>query len=450
MPIMSRTPREDAMAAELKLVRTPAEEALVARLPQAGAGGPAPVVALRDIAREALTRRGLPNRRVEAWKYTDLRALMPEAAPLAQKPDAAHAAKVLAQAGALGGLGLATVTVVNGHVTGDLPAMPAGVTLTTLADAMAASHPLLAKLGAIEAVRANAAYALNSAFLRDGLVLHVAADAQTDAPLHVAFVNDADAPFATAPRILVVLEEGALFTLVESHRGKAGLAYQANTVTECVLGARASLTNVRLNAEGDKALALSTLTAVIGKEATLITVNVANGAAASRHQVYLEYAGEHAIANLNGVTMLGGARHADTTLHVDHAVAHGASRELYKTVVTGEATGVFQGKIVVRQRAQKTDGRMMSAALLLSEGATMNNKPELEIFADDVQCAHGATCGALDEDLLFYLMARGLPRAEAEALMIESFLGEAIEAVEHEELRAALAGQIAGWLARRD
>lgn len=450
MPIMSRTPREDVMAAELKLVRTQAEEALVARLPQAGADAPAPVAALRDIAREALTRRGLPNRRVEAWKYTDLRALMPEAAPLAEKLDAAGVAKALAQPGALDALDLATVTVVNGHVTGSLPVMPAGVTLTTLADAMAGADPLLAKLGAIEAVRANASYALNSAFLRDGLVLHVSRGTKAEAPLHVAFVNDGDAPFATAARILVVLEEGASFTLVESHRGADGLAYQANTVMETVLGKDANFINVRLNAEGNRALALSTLTAVLGQQANLTTVNVVNGAAASRHQVYLEYAGEHALANLNGVTMLGGSRHADTTLHVDHAVANGASRELFKTVVTGEATGVFQGKIVVRQRAQKTDGRMMSAALLLSEGATMNNKPELEIFADDVQCAHGATCGALDEDLLFYLMARGLPREEAEALLIESFLGEAIEAVEHEELRTALAGQIAGWLARRD
>ena len=134
------------------------------------------------------------------------------------------------------------------------------------------------------------------------------------------------------------------------------------------------------------------------------------GAAASRHQVFLTFAGEHSKAHVNGATMLKGSQHADTTLVVDHAVPHCESRELFKTVIDGEATGVFQGKIIVRPHAQKTDGRMMSAALLLSEGGAMNNKPELEIFADDVQCAHGATCGELDEDLLFYLMARGLPQ----------------------------------------
>jgi Fe-S cluster assembly protein SufD len=130
-------------------------------------------------------------------------------------------------------------------------------------------------------------------------------------------------------------------------------------------------------------------------------------------------------------------------------VPHGTSRELFKTVADDEATGVFQGKIIVRPHAQKTDGRMMSAALLLSEGAAMNNKPELEIFADDVQCGHGATSGALDEDLLFYLMARGLPKAEAESLLVQAFLGEAIEAVEHEGVREALVRVIEGWLQAR-
>jgi Fe-S cluster assembly protein SufD len=147
--------------------------------------------------------------------------------------------------------------------------------------------------------------------------------------------------------------------------------------------------------------------------------------------------------------MLNGRQHADSTLLIDHAAPHGESRELFKTAIDGDATGVFQGKIIVQPHAQKTDGRMMSSALLLSEGGTMNNKPELEIFADDVQCGHGATCGQLDEDLLFYLMARGLPRPEAENLMVQAFLGEALEAVEHEGAREALLEMVASWLKGR-
>jgi len=139
----------------------------------------------------------------------------------------------------------------------------------------------------------------------------------------------------------------------------------------------------------------------------------------------------------------------DTTLVVDHQAPGCESRELFRAVVDGEGTGVFQGKIVVRQAAQKTDGRMASNAILLSDDATMNNKPELEIFADDVQCAHGATCGALDDDLLFYLQARGLPRAEAEAIMVQAFLGEVLEMVSDEAVRDKLNGLVADWLAAR-
>ena len=147
--------------------------------------------------------------------------------------------------------------------------------------------------------------------------------------------------------------------------------------------------------------------------------------------------------------MIKAGQHADLTLIVEHAAPHCESRELFKTAIDGDATGVFQGKIIVPHHAQKTDGRMMSAALLLSEGGTMNNKPELEIFADDVQCAHGATCGQLDDELLFYLMARGLPRKEAESLLVQAFLGEAVEFVENEAARDALIAIVEAWLKAR-
>ena len=169
----------------------------------------------------------------------------------------------------------------------------------------------------------------------------------------------------------------------------------------------------------------------------------------SRHQVFLDFAGEPVARAHQRHDDDQGRQHADTTLVVDHAGLHCKSRELFKTVIDGEATGVFQGKIIVEPHAQKTDGRMMSAALLLSEGGAMNNKPELEIFADDVQCAHGATCGDLDEDLLFYLMARGLPKAEAESLLVQAFLGEALEIVENEAAREALIAIVENWLKGR-
>ncbi|MCA3668045.1 MAG: SufD family Fe-S cluster assembly protein, partial [Methylobacterium sp.] len=176
---------------------------------------------------------------------------------------------------------------------------------------------------------------------------------------------------------------------------------------------------------------------------------VSLGGEVCRHQVFVTYQGENAKAAIRGATMLKGNQHHDSTLVVDHAVPHGESRELFRTVVDGSAHGVFQGKIIVRPHAQKTDGQMASNALLLSDDAGMSNKPELEIFADDVVCAHGATCGSLDENQLFYLQARGLPRRIAEALLVEAFLGEVIDTVSEESLREMLAGLVSDWMQAR-
>jgi len=441
------------MAAELKIIRTPAEQALIERFPavKASLPGRGEIVRLRDAAFDLLAKRGLPHRRVEEWKYTDLRALMREAAPLAGKPTAEAAAVALSSAGAFADAGVTRISFLNGHFAPEASdhEVPDGVEVVGLPQALASGHPLLKELGGIEPARDNAAYAINTAFMNDGAVVRVAAGTELAQPLHLRFVNSGAEAFSTATRVLVVVEEGASVVLIESHEGSDGAAHQLNDVVEIVAGDRANLRHIRLNAEGPQVLALSTLTAKLGAHVSFDTLNVVTGAAVSRHQVFLTFAGEHSKANVNGATMLNGSQHADTTLLVDHAVPHCESRELFKTAVDGEATGVFQGKIIVRRAAQKTDGRMMSRAVLLSEGGTMMNKPELEIFADDVQCGHGATCGELDESLLFYLMARGLPRPEAETLLLQAFLGEAVEVVEHEGARDALVGVLEAWLEAR-
>ncbi|HEX2724533.1 MAG TPA: Fe-S cluster assembly protein SufD [Beijerinckiaceae bacterium] len=442
------------MAAELKLVRTAAEETLVARFPAAKASlpGDAAVLDLREVAFELLARRGLPHRRVEEWKYTDLRGLMREAAPLAANPTSADVAAALNGAKAFSAVEAVRVTLVNGHFApelSDLERLPDGIEVIPFAAALASGHPLARQANPVESARDNAAYALNTAFMNDGAIIRVASGTVATSPIHLRFLNKATSAFATASRVLVIVEDRASVTLLESHEGPDGVAYQPNTVVDLIAHDNAAVKHVRLAADGRDALVLSTLAAKLGASTTFDTVNVVAGPGVTRHQVFLTFAGEHSRATVNGATMLNGKQHADTTLLVDHAVPHCDSRELFKTVIDDEATGVFQGKIIVHPQAQKTDGRMMSAALLLSEGGTMNNKPELEIFADDVQCGHGATCGALDEDLLFYLMARGLPRAEAESLMVQAFLGEAVEAVEHEATREALVAVIEGWLRAR-
>ena len=193
----------------------------------------------------------------------------------------------------------------------------------------------------------------------------------------------------------------------------------------------------------------TTSASAIGARARFNAFTFTAGGAVVRNQLFLKFDGEDTVAGIRGATLIKGRQHADTTLVADHAARGCQSREMFKTVLDGEAHGVFQGRIIVRPHAQKTDAKMMTRALLLSERAEADNKPELEIFADDVQCGHGATAGALDDDLKFYLMARGIPQAEAEALLIRAFLGEAIEGIEHAGLREALMDAVVAWLEAR-
>ncbi len=437
--------------AAITLMRTPAEAGLAQSFDELKRSLPGDT-GERERAFALFAERGLPHRRVEEFKYTDLRAALREAAPFAPRPDTGEAVAATKAAPSFGEADAAALAFVNGHLVreaSDLGRLPEGVEVTPLAEVLAKGHPLLASLSPVEWARQNPVYQLNSAFMADGSLVRIAAGAGVETPLHLRFINTGAEAFATATRVLIVVEEGASVTLLESHSGPDGVAYQPNGVVEIVAGDRATIHHVRLNAEGRDAVALSTLAARLGAEASISAVNVVIGSGVSRHQVYVTFAGERGKAQINGVAMLNGRQHADSTLLIDHAAPRGESRELFKAAIDGDATGVFQGKIIVQPHAQKTDGRMMSSALLLSEGGTMNNKPELEIFADDVQCGHGATCGQLDEDLLFYLMARGLPRPEAENLMVQAFLGEALEAVEHEGAREALLEMVGGWLKGR-
>ncbi len=227
------------------------------------------------------------------------------------------------------------------------------------------------------------------------------------------------------------------------------MAHQTNKVVEVIVGKGAAFHHAQVNLGGDKAQTVTTLAMSIAEGAAVNSTSFVTSPALARHQIFARVHGDDAKITLGGVSLLKRQQHVDHTLVVEHGALRGESRETFKTVVDDEARGVFQGKIIVKPHAQKTDGRMASNALLLGENASMHGKPELEIFADDVQCAHGATVGALDEDLLFYLMSRGIPRKQAEGLMIQAFAGEALEAIEHEGLREALVGLTEAWIAAR-
>ena len=422
------------MPAPVIQMRTPAETALIERFEREKSSLPGAKDA-RAAAFARFEKAGLPGRRVESYHYTDIRNLMRSVAPAAEESPAIGA---LDFPGLPHRLVLANGRLVDGKA-------PKGVSVALLDEALKAGHTTLnVAMGAAT----DPVVDINAALCRDGLFIRVSAEAEGEA-LHLAFAERFEDARSVMPRIVVSVEAGVSFTLIESHYGPDGVAYQKNHVVELLIADGAKVEHIRINEAGNKALALSTLAASLGADAELMSLGFTSGAETSRHQVFITYAGENAKLDLRGTTMIRGRQHADTTLVVDHAVPHGESRELFKTVVDGEAQGVFQGKIIVRPHAQKTDGQMASNALLLSDEAGMSNKPELEIFADDVVCAHGATCGALDENQLFYLMARGLPRAEAEALLVEAFLDEALDAVTHEGLREALAERVHVWLSAR-
>ncbi len=441
------------MNAGVTTIKTAAETELAQVFAQARGSLPGDdaVAAQREAAFGLFAKEGLPHRRVEDWKYTDLRALMREAKPLAPPPDAA--AKALAKnAGALvGDVETRRLVFVDGAFVAelsDLANLESGLTVGSLADALSGNDPMLTQhLGKL-APAGDVAVALNTALMGDGAVIRIAAGATIERPLHLLFVASGK-PAASFVRSLVVVERGARAMVIESHEGPAGSDYQVNAALELFVGDDAHVDHVKIIGEGADALHVSTLAAAIGAHARFNAFSFTVGGAVVRNQLFLKFDGEGIVAGIRGATLLKGRQHADTTLVINHVAPDCQSREVFKTVLDDEAHGVFQGRIIVRRHAQRTDAKMMTRALLLSERAEADNKPELEIFADDVQCGHGATAGAIDDDLKFYLLARGIPAAEAEALLIQAFLGEAIEGIEHAGLREALLDTVAAWLKAR-
>ena len=396
---------------------------------------PAGATEMRQKAFARFEIAGLPHRRIEAWHYTDLRGLMRGAAPLAPAPsEQAKRPWSLVK-------GDAVFAFVDGWLV-HASKLPKGVTVISLADDAAR---VAASLNRGVDLSSDIVTSLNTAFMIGGLLIEVAAGVTVKEPLSLAF--ETTGASASHARIVVSVADGASLTLIETHRGKPGA--QENTVMEVTLGKGANVAHIRVNAADVSSQTLSTLSASVAEAATFNTLSFTSGAALSRHQVFTRVHGNDANVGVRGVTLLRGTQHADTTLVTEHDALNGTGRKLFKTIVDDEARGVFQGKIIVKPHAQKTDGKMASNALLLGEHSSMHAKPELEIFADDVVCGHGATVGALDGNLLFYLMSRGIARQEAEALMIQAFAGDALEAVEHEDLREVLQGMIQEWLKAR-
>ena len=423
-------------------------EAVAAKLP----GGRA-VAEARKAAIGAFAALGLPHRRIEQWKYTDLRSALKEALSPAVGGGTpkASTAEIDGALEELAALDAHRMVFVDGLHAPELstPAGAQGLEIASLAAALKSGDRAGNGLFRESATGQEAVIALNTAFMTDGAVVRLAAGAKLDKPLLLVFARTATEGRLVTTRNVLELGDGARATVIEAHVALRGAAPgQANTLSDVSLGDGAHLAHVKCTLAGEAASHLATWLVTLGKATTYHAFHLTAGTGLVRNNVFATLKGEGAKLDISGSFLGRGAEHIDTTLVVDHAVPHCESRELFKGVLADRAHGVFQGKVIVRPDAQKSDGKQMAQVLMLSEDAEFDSKPELEIHADDVVCGHGSTAAEIDEDLLFYMRARGIPVAEARALLIESFIVEAIEKVEDERLREALAGMATRRLAK--
>jgi Fe-S cluster assembly protein SufD len=390
--------------------------------------GDAGVAVKRDAAIEQL-KAGLPTKRVEAWHYTDLRRLL-------TKVPAFAAASAKAVAPLLEGS--AVLTVVNG-VAGAAKLKTDGVSVSPIADSLVDGSfaPALTVHGHDDAIGA-----MNAAFVSDGWFIDVAAGTDVGPPIELQNIQ---AGGQSHVRSAVRVGKGAKVTIVQRETGKD--AALVSSVSNLLIGEGAEVLWLLVQDQPDSATQLGQFNAEIGKNAKLTLFVMNEGGKLVRQEIRVKAAGEGADFQLRGVNLLAGEIHSDMTMVLDHAVPHTGSRELVRNIVTGKAHGVFQGRINVHQIAQKTDAKMACNTLLLSDEGEFDTKPELEIFADDVVCGHGATVTEIDKNHLFYLMARGVDEKSARGLLVKSFLAEVIEELEVEPVVEALEQRLEAWFA---
>jgi Fe-S cluster assembly protein SufD len=440
------------------LTRTKAEqafpemfEAVAEKLP-----GGAAVAEARKAAIGAFVGLGLPHRRLEEWKYTDLRAAVKDALPVTPGDTTPVTRQQVDTAlERLAELDAHRVVFVNGAYRSDLSAAKAkGLEVSSLASELQSTDRAIGDGPAAASESGqDAVAALNTAFMTDGAVVRIADRAKLAKPLLIVFLRAGREPRLVTVRNMVRIGAGAQATIVEAHVALPGAAAgQANALTRIEIGKGANVFHAKLTLEGAGTTHLASWQASLGAHATYRAFHLTAGTGLVRNHLAPTFAGEGGRLDFSGCFLGRDAEHIDTTMVVDHAVPGCTSRELMKGVLAGRARGVFQGKVIVRPNAQKTDGKQMAQALMLSEEAEFDSKPELEIFADDVVCGHGSTAAQLDDDLLFYLRSRGVPLAEARALLVESFVGEAFDRIEDERLREALLAialpRLAGLAAR--
>lgn len=401
------------------------------------------VHALRRKAIERFTSAGFPTTRDEDWRFTNTASLA-RMNFVASDRDAAQRVTLDDVAQYLfpnaGGQRLVFVDGMFSAKLSSLDALPQGVTLLSLKDAIRQQHPVaLAHLGRLAAIEENAFTALQSAFLQDGLFVHLTDGTVLGDPIHaVFFATRAKHPQAIHPRVLVVAGDRTRISLVETYGGSAEAQYLTNMVSEVSVGKGSTFCNDILQVESPRAFHVGTRYLTQGEKSAIVANTVTLGGGWVRNTVQTKFTGEGAECTLNGLALASGEQLVDNHTVIDHATPRCGSHELYKSILDGKAHGVFNGKIFVRQDAQKTDARQTNKTLLLSDEATIDTKPQLEIFADDVKCTHGATVGQLDEDQIFYLRARGIDLQTARDILTFAFAAEVVDRIHVPAMRTTL------------
>jgi Fe-S cluster assembly protein SufD len=407
-------------------------------------GGPAWLPQVREAAIERFAELGFPSMKREDWKYTNV---TPIARAIAEAPDGGDATGAEIEAAVDTSAMEHALVFVNGRFAPELSspgALPAGAVVDGLARVLherpELAEPFLSRASEIDE---RCFPALNTAFQRDGAFVSLPRGAVLEEPIHLVFASGGGAPNrASHLRNLIAIGESASAVVVERYVALEDAAYLTNAVTDVALGAGSQLDHVALERESDRAFHVATLFARLGRDARFRSHAISLGSALTRNEVNAVLAGVGAECVLNGLFMATGSQHVDNQTTIDHAEPHGTSRELYKGVLEGRSKGVFNGKVIVRPGAQKTDAQQSNPNLLLSDGAEINTRPNLEIHADDVKCKHGSTVGCLDDDALFFLRSRGIGASEARQMLARAFALEVVDQIPWEPLREEITGYV--------